>query len=206
LPWAAATPSEASSFAEDPARAAHEARIFFAPSIDPYVLACDIGSAPASVDLLRVGSFSAVLRGDEPGEQVLLTDGLHNLRLEVHGGSLVNGPVSLRVRFEGVVGIDAPLLTLRRLVAFHRLGRMPLKLFPPEAHVTRSITLVRAWDAHIAGATQREIAELLLGASRARADWSGSSDYLRSKVKRLLRTGRAMVHGDWRKLLRPPLG
>ncbi|WP_051683149.1 DNA -binding domain-containing protein [Sphingomonas sp. UNC305MFCol5.2] len=155
-------------------------------------------------DLMRMGCFSAVLLGEDPGEQLLLSDGLHNLRLEIRQGTLLAGPVRLRIRFEGLTALDAPLLTLRRLVAFHRLGRMPRQLFPRDPRVDRAILTLRAWDAHCAGAGQREIAALLLGSPRADSDWQGPSDYLRSRVKRLLRAARATVRGNWRRLLRDP--
>jgi hypothetical protein len=199
------TRHEGCSFAEDPALSALEARIFFERRTDPYVLPCEaVPGATDERDLLRTGCFSAMLRGDDPAEQVLFSDGLHNLRLEVQRGTLLAGPVQLRFRFEGLVGIEPSLLTLRRLVAFLRLGRMPRQLFPRDPRIDRSILTLRAWDAHCAGASQREIAAALFGRADSGSDWNGPSDYLHSRVKRLLRAARAMARGDWRRLLRDP--
>jgi len=206
-PLVAAIPCEGSSFAEDPALAATEARILFARGADPHVLPCEaVMGARGDGDVLHMGCFSAVLQGEDPGEQVLLSDGLHNLRLEIRHGSLLAGPVQLQFRLEGLSAIDPLLLTLRRLAAFHRLGRMPRQLYPPDPRIGRAILTLRAWDAHNAGASQREIAAMLFGGARTAADWQGSSDYLHSQVKRLVRKGRAMVRGDWRRLLRGTRG
>jgi hypothetical protein len=194
------------SFAEDPTLRAMEARILFEREADPHVLACEVVNGHGDdCDVLRMGCFSAVLRGAEPCEHVLLSDGLHNLRLEVRHGSLLAGPARLRFLLDGLNRIDPPLLTLRRLVAFHRLGRMPRQLFPREPRIDRAILVLRAWDARAAGASRREIAALLLGA-QGKEDWNGASDYLHSRVKRMLRTASSMARGGWRALLRPDKG
>lgn len=167
------------------------------------MLACDVaGADPSGFDVATVGCFSAVLHGDDPLEHVLLTDGLRRLRLDVRGGTVTRGPVLLHFAFEGLRTIQAPLLTLRRLVAFDRRGTMPLKLFATERRAERWIAALRADDVRRTGGSQRDVAETLFGASRVREDWVGPSDYLRSQVRRLLRFGDRMRSGGWRELLR----
>ncbi|WHU04372.1 DUF2285 domain-containing protein [Sphingomonas sp. NIBR02145] len=181
---------------------AWDARLFFDSATDPSVLACDIvGDDPEGFDLARVGCFSAVLRGDDPVEHVLLSDGLHRLRLDVRGGTVTHAPVCFRFVFDGLRKIDAPLLTLQRLVAVGRRGVLPLGLFAAERRAERWIAALRALDAREAGASQRDVAETLFGADRVRADWAGSSDYLRSQVRRMLAFGTRMRSGGWRALL-----
>jgi hypothetical protein len=62
--------------------------------------------------------------------------------------------------------------------------------------------MLRVHDALAAGASQREIASVLFGAERVEADWLGTSESLRSRVKRLVRDARAMARGGYRSLLR----
>ncbi|MEP9360034.1 DUF2285 domain-containing protein [Sphingomonas sp. KR3-1] len=131
----------------------------------------------------------------------MLTDGLHQLRLDVRGGTLTRGPVRLHFEFEGLAEIDAALLTLRRLVAVDRRGKIPLGLFAKEPRAGRWIAAARALDAREAGASQRDVAETLFGGERVRADWAGSSDYLRSQVRRMLAFGTRMRSSGWRALL-----
>lgn len=190
-------------FAEDAALPANQARIFFERRTDPHVLRCEaVPRTTDDGDLIRMGSFSAILSGEDPAEQVLFSDGLHNIRLEVQRGTVLAGPVQLHFRFEGLEEVYAPLLTLRRLIAFHRLGRMPRQLYPRDRRIDRSILTLRAWDAHRAGASQREIAAALFGRADSDSAWNGPSDYLRSRVRRLLRAACGMVEGDWRRLFR----
>lgn len=170
---------------------------------DPSVLGCDIVDEDSEgFDLMEVGCFSALLRSDAPREHVVLSDGLRRLRLDIAGGSLLYGPVRLRFRLEGLHAIEAPLLTLRRLAGLDRLGRMPHLLFPAERRAARWIPAMRAVDAEARGASQREVAEALVGSARVRSDWNAGSDYLRSQVRRLLGLGKRMVRGEWRALLR----
>ncbi len=191
-----------SCFAEDASIPACRARIFFDAATDPSVLACDVaGEDPSGFDVATVGCFSAVLRGHDPLEHVLLSDGLRRLRLDVRGGTVTRGPVVLRFAFDGLGAIDAPLLTLRRLVAFDRRGAMPLGLYRKDRPPDRWIAALRADDAQRSGASQRDVAQLLFGADRVREAWPGPSDYLRSQVRRLLRFGVRMREGGWRTLL-----
>nr|WP_311969667.1 DUF2285 domain-containing protein [Bradyrhizobium diazoefficiens] len=78
---------------------------------------------------------------------------------------------------------------------------------PPHAisaHRRRRIALaLRASDARSDGATHREIAEVLLPAQRIpKRDWG--THEVRDRIKRLVKTGFALVQGGYRALLRPP--
>ncbi len=192
------------SFAEDPTHSAQDAAILFDAATDAWVLPCEIVDGNADrVDLLHTGCFSALLHGEDPCEHVLLSDGIRRVRLDVHGGSLREGPVALRFCFTGLARIGAPLTTLRRLAAFERLGRMPRYLFPAERRADRWTLALRAHDARAHGASQREVAEALFGVAPVRRDWDAASDHLRSRIRRLLRLGAGMTAGGWRTLLAP---
>jgi hypothetical protein len=61
--------------------------------------------------------------------------------------------------------------------------------------------MLRAFDGYRAGATQQEIAQVILKTSPLdRDEWQASS--ARHVIKSLLRDARAMVAGGYRKLLR----
>ena len=64
---------------------------------------------------------------------------------------------------------------------------------------------LQALDATLAGASLREVAEGLFGADTVAADWHADGD-LRSKVRRLVRRGDALMRGGYRRLAQlPPL-
>lgn len=162
---------------------------------------------PDALDLRRLGARSVVLAGDASGEQLLLRDGVCNIRLQICSGTLLDGQVRLRYLLEGMAELDHKLLTLRRLVMLRRLGRFPAGLFPPDQRATRWILLLRVLDALATGASQREIAAGLFGGALVTEDWRTRSDYLRFRVQRLVRTGSDLVDGGYLTLLggRPPL-
>lgn len=158
-------------------------------------------SHPDALDIGRIGVEVLLLEADGSGEQVLLREQGRAIRLNVRSGTLASGPVCLRYAIEGFARLDAQLLTIRRLVALWRLGRMPADLFPPERRAARWAMLLRTLDALEDGAAQREIAEVLFGVEAVRRDWRGDTDYLRMRVQRLARSGRELVGGGYLRLL-----
>lgn len=97
-------------------------------------------------------------------------------------------------------GFDRIEAIRRFLAALH--GRA----IPPDTRLTRQQRarlrrMLRAFDGQRAGATQQEIAQVLLHVGKLdRDEWQASS--ARHAVKSLLRDARSMVAGGYRKLLR----
>lgn len=167
------------------------------------VHATPVPSGEADVfDLRALGHPVVVLRHRDGGEHVLIADGPRCIRIEVCSGTLLGGPVRLDYHLPGDADVEARLLTLRRLTALCRLGRFPRMLFPPERRARRWAMALQAWDGRQTGASHREIAIVLHGRQRVHCDWLGTSDYLRTHIKRLLRTADALIGGGWRHLLR----
>lgn len=100
----------------------------------------------------------------------------------------------------GIDGFDRIEAVYRLLSALH--GRT----IPPDTRLTpqqraRQRRMLRAFDGYRAGATQQEIARIILHIGHLdRDDWQDSS--ARHTIKALLRDARAMIAGGYRKLLR----
>jgi len=152
----------------------------------------------------RLACPVVVLREPSGAEYLLIGDSACHVRLDVTGGTILEGPVRLRLEFVDLAGMEAKLLTLRRLIALVRLGRFPRGLFslPSKRRAHRWMMALRAWDARRAGASHREIAAALFGEAAVTADWDGRSAYLRCRVQRLNRLGETLVQGGYRDLLR----
>ena len=112
------------------------------------------------------------------------------------------GPVLLHYCLPGLARWQAGLVTVQRLMALCAEQRFPTALFPPEPHPDRWIELLRASDALRCGASQRELAELLFGVDRTRAEWQGISESLRSRVRRIVRQVEGLLKGGYRSLMR----
>ncbi|MGK9232233.1 DUF2285 domain-containing protein [Inquilinus limosus] len=135
-------------------------------------------------------------------ERVLIGDERGEVRLDVRAGTVLDGPVRLRYDLAGARGVEAKLLTLCRLMALMRLGRIPRRLFLSSRRTGRWAMALQALDARRAGASHRDIAAALFGEEIVAQDWDGRSTYLRSRVQRLLRLGEALRQGGYRRLLR----
>lgn len=68
----------------------------------------------------------------------------------------------------------------------------------------RLVDALRALDARMAGATIREIATELFGSDRVPVGREWKAHDLRSRTKRLVDSGFALMRGGYRDLLRPP--
>lgn len=195
------------TFAEHPDRAAPAARIIWRADVDPGTLsAVATASDPADPDSVRTDRLArwlAVAVARDGREHAVLSDGWHRIRIDVERGSIAREQaVLLEFRLHGVASSEPKLLPLRRFLALCRRGRFARSLFPRDPRVARWLTVLRVHDALAAGASHREIGAALFGEARVRRDWSGDSDSLRSRVRRLARDAHAMAGGGYRNLLR----
>lgn len=167
---------------------------------DPSVLPVTALPARKGFDLRDLCLPAVVMRG-RTAEHVLIADGPVRLRLAVLDGTLLDGAV--RFHYHLPQGHEpANLRVLRRLMTLRRCGHLSGTRSLSAARASRWAAVLRAWDAHCAGASQRDIACLLWGRSRVREDWNGRSDYLRMRVYRMIHSARRLVNGDWWTLLR----
>lgn len=195
----------ASAFREDPRRSAGDARVFWRPEIDEFVVTIDALSAPAggpdAIDLLDVTTLASVLVQENGREELLLGSGRGGVRLSVRSGSCLRGPVRFRYALEGLRTLPAKLQTLKRLLSLVRSGSASRPLARPDVRVGRWIMMLRALDGLRDGASHRELAAALYGEDRTAREWRTGSDYLRLRVQRLVRSGLALSAGGYRALL-----
>lgn len=192
----------ASTFAENPATGAPQARIIWRADLDPETLAAvAVEAAPSDPDALdraRLQPWLAVAV-DDAGEHAVLSDGCHHLRLDIEAGSLLSAsPIVLHYRIAGLGTAHVKLAPLRRFIDLVRFGRFaPAAMSDPR--IIRHVLVLRVRDALAAGASQREIARAIFG-EHDRDD--PAADALRSRVRRLVREARRLQDGAWRDLMR----
>ncbi|MFG1195473.1 DUF2285 domain-containing protein [Xanthobacter aminoxidans] len=97
-------------------------------------------------------------------------------------------------------GFDRLEAVARLLASLHGRNVPPDTRLTPQ-QLARARRMLQAADGHRTGATQKEIAEVVLDSGRlTRDEWQASS--ARHAVMGLLRGARAMISGGYRKLLR----
>jgi hypothetical protein len=190
---------------EDPDNPTPIARPIWAPSIDPSVL--HSRSAPThidsgdSLDIRRLAGFVSVAVDDLHQEHWLLSDGRWSVRLDLHDGTLLGGPVYLYHEIGGLADAMPQMTTLKQLAALASRGEMPASFWPRESRAARWILELRTADALATGANQFTIARGLFGSSIAEARWRIISSSYRLRVQRLVRTARQYLSdplsGPW---------
>ncbi len=162
---------------------------FWRAAVDSAVLVAQSDRAAANdddaFDLMGLSYPTNVLRTGDGIEHVVIGDGRHRIRLELHGNSVTNGPVHLRYDLDGFSQAEPAVRTLRRFLALQRLGRFPETLFPVDRIVARRVRALQAYDGQRAGASQREIASVVLGERLFRGS-NDNFDSIRKRVSRLL--------------------
>ncbi len=193
------------SFAEDPDRPASDARLFWRPDLDP--LAIIVHAVPTvrgdaeGFDLMALPLPVTHLSIPSSGEQLLLGKGPRSIRLSIAKGTLLDGPVRLGYQLGGD-RLDLRLLALRRLAGFLRYRRIPAALYPVGAKTRRWMEIITVLDAMAQGFPHRAIAQILFGEALVRRDWTGGSDYLRTRTHRLICGARKLATGGYIDLVR----
>jgi hypothetical protein len=168
-----------------------------------YVIAAGRGPASPSADAFDVERLRSIARlvADGTGEMILEASGATSEQASrpIHADR--PEPIAEQQMLAGLVSAEPPLLTLRRFLALCRGGKFSRSLHPPEVRARRWILMLRAFDAVVAGAGQREIAERLLSASAASPGWRDREPSLRSRAQRLVRSARQFARGAYRSLL-----
>jgi hypothetical protein len=180
------------------------ARPMWSASIHPHVLRAVGECSPRPADRIDFSLFKEMLRLKRSGEMehLLLSDGLRTVRVDGPTGLFSSGAACLRYLIGGIASAEAPLLTLRRLLALCRTGGFSKMLHRPEPRARRWILMLRAFDAIAAGAGQRQIAGELLSRSAEEPGWRDREPSIRSQAQRLVRSARLFANGGYRALLR----
>lgn len=129
---------------------------------------------------------ATILRSTGMPEELRLVSAGHAIRLSILSGTLLDGPVRLVFHLNG----DRHLaIRLRALRVFERLvsrGRIPSPPAPDTPAQRKRAILLKTLDGLAQGWSQRQIAIALFGEKAVAADWGGRSDFLKSRVRRMI--------------------
>lgn len=122
-----------------------------------------------------------------------------SLNLIVAHGSLLMGPASIRFFHDGIGSLS------RHHEALRQLSQLLCSPVLRTGSVARPNTKYRdylvALDGHIEGRSYRDIAEVLYGKERVGVYWTSDTQWMKSKVRRALEQGLALMNGGYRNLL-----
>jgi hypothetical protein len=161
---------------------------------------------PSDVDSIHVAALApwlSIARDGDGREHVVISDGYRHIRLDVAEGSIAtSGAVLLHYHLSGLGSAEPKILPLRQFLHLCRRNRFSRSLFLPDPWIERWLMALRVHDGLMTGASQREMASVLFGFERVDNDWTGTSDSLRMRIRRLVREARSLAAGGYRLLLR----
>lgn len=194
-------------FAECPDTSAPDARLLWTAEFDPATLrvVAELAGAaddPEVIDPAQLAPWLTLVEASTGQQYGVISDGWHHIRFDVEGARFTSGqPLLLHFVLSGQRGASRRLMPLKRFLHFCRHRAFPGPLYPIDARTNRALEVLRVHDALAAGASQREIAEIMFGREMLDIGWNGHSDFLRSKVRRLVRQARRLAQGGFRTLM-----
>jgi hypothetical protein len=188
-------------FPFDPRLQADNTPIVWLPQLDPATVLL-VPATDAFLDSRSLISLTPILkRHASDGEHWVVSDGEGRFALLLMGSFGIDTPVASVSPFDANFAARAvPALRLWRLLTSERSIRSAGSL--TQLQRQQLVFALRALDAHLAGATYREIAEVLFGEARVPTGSSWKTHDLRGRTIRLVRAGSRLMRGGYLDLLR----
>ena len=189
---------------EQPHIPADHAQLLWTAAVDRSVLHVDCYACPSrdgGLDFAKIDLAQVVAIDSKGHQHICITDGFSHLRIDVENGTVLQGSVAFRVSVGDVARLPTILHSLTQLDAIWRAGKFPPPVLTRTYHRVRTLMALRIHDALIAGASQRDLGRLIFGSKRVASDWNGTSDALRSQIRRLIQLSAELSAGGYRRLL-----
>ena len=188
-------------FPFDPRLQADSAPLVWLPHLDPATVLLIPATDAFSGSRSLVSLTPIFRRHASDGEHWVVSDGEGRFALLLMGGLEFRGPAASVNPLDANFAARAdPAQRLWRLLT----GERAIRSADPFTQLQRQqlVFALRALDAHLAGATYREIAEILFGESRVPSGSSWKTHDLRGRTIRLVRAGSRLMRGGYLDLLR----
>ncbi|WP_182849643.1 DNA -binding domain-containing protein [Pelagerythrobacter aerophilus] len=108
------------------------------------------------------------------------------IRLDVTNGTLLDGPVSLRFEIPEGRGLNRQIDALNR---FRALRCRDCLRSPSRTRLANRLLALQAFDLRREGRSLRSISQAVFG----ECDWPGDGEHRKSRVRRLVASGEALV-------------
>lgn len=179
------------TFPEDPAQTCASVLPLWSAAVDPCVLTVRaVRPRNEHVRLFDAKALNARMVRGPDGEHLVLDRDGEVIRFDIVEGTTASGPIALHFDVADSWRVEAQLSAIRAL-------RGPPRPDQRHGRWARRLLALQAVDVRDAGASLREIAEILLGSG----DWPGNGEHRKSVVRRLLSTGSEMIRSGPRAIL-----
>jgi hypothetical protein len=188
------------AFPFDPQLQADDAPLVWLPQLDPATVLLVPATEPFTGSRSLRSLTPIFRRQANDGEHWIITDSQGRFPLLLSAGIEPDTPVASVIPLDGnfTARADAALRLWRLLTGQRYRPPDPLT----RLQRLQLVLALRALDGHLAGATYREIAEVLFGASRVPTGAPWKTHDLRGRTIRLVRTGLKLMRGGYLDLMR----
>ena len=189
----------------DPSIPAKLAHLFWEPRLfarcltlisDPLSLPFDFHT----LNLTDLKCRSSVLKINDRRHLIGFSESNFCLQMDCYGPFQVRKSLNFSLAFLKHMDLVQQVVAIQRLMSLLD-GNIPKTQIPAKL-VRKYATYLLALDAEVAGASQKEIAELLFGIPLIESDWRGTSDYLRARVRRIIARAKVMRDGGYMDFLK----
>jgi hypothetical protein len=171
------------TFPENPGQSCAHVLPVWSAAVDPCVLAVRAGGpAREKARLFDASALDARVLRRRDAEHIMVRRDNDIFRLDVIEGTVGAGPVSLRFDLANDDRLSVQISAIKRF-----MGKPVTKL--GHAQLASRLRALHAVDARDAGASLREVAELVLGPGV----WPGDGEHRKSLARRLIIVGDNMV-------------
>jgi hypothetical protein len=189
------------AFPFDPQLPADSTPLVWLPQLDPAAVLLVPATGPFSGSRSLVSLTPIFRRHASDGEHCIVSDAEGRFPLVLMGRFEIDTPIASVTPFDANFAARAdPALRLWRLLTGQRSSRPADSL--TQLQRRQLVLALRALDARLAGATYREIAEILFEEDGVPTGSSWKTHDLRGRTIRLVRTGLGLMRGGYLDLLR----
>ncbi len=186
----------------DPFQTADEAHVFWLKHLLRNQVDCNLQTANDNkLEVLSLTSFSGkrrvlITQGDEI---VVVADRQMSACMSIHNPTFLTHECN--VAFE-IPSLENPSATIEAVQTLRQLRtNQPATDSGQDCSQSKYRNYLIALDGRLAGRSYREIAEVLYGSDRIGACWTDDSRGYKSKVRRAVERGLALMNGGYRDLL-----
>jgi len=167
--------------------------------ISAYIRRVDDPGMGSIVSLGGLSCRRTLLKTADGEQHLLLRAPGQVVQIRCVGEDLAFDPFALELVVDAFPDVESRQKLIRRLADLYRgrgAGDAP---WTAQAQFHRDSLI--ALDCRRAGLSHRETAGFLFGEAPVAAEWAARDGPLRARTRRLIRAGRRLIAGGWRKLL-----
>jgi len=156
-------------------------------------------NSPISLRVLTCDKSILVLADGE--QHLLLRDGGRVVQVRCIGDDLTRDPLAIGLLADEFPNVERKIRVLRRFAELYRAvrsGGIAVGWTPPAMRLRNALM---ALDGSLAGATYREIAEVIYGRAFVAERWGRGQRNLKDQLIRAVRRGRHLMNGGYAELL-----